>query len=192
MVIEQATQILKDYNIFRPDYTYLLHWSTTQTAITAKKVSEALDVSEKTAQKMIDKMEECGLILTGSITKKKRYKMSEIAPVKSDPIQLRFAHYVWSKLKEQYPENKELDKAFVDVWEKDAKLLLVERNNTIEVTETFKFVQQDEFWKTVILSVSNLRSKYDKIRLAMQRCKEEKKENKPQISTSRRYLTDDE
>lgn len=190
MVIEEATQKLKDYNIFRPEFTYLLHWSTTQTTITAKKVSEALDVSEKTAQRMIDKMEECGLILTGNIQRKKRQKLSEIkAPVKSDPnIPLRFAYYVWSKLKAEHPDNIELGKAFQDVWEKEAKLLIDERKNTIEVIETFEFTLKDDFWKTVILSVSNLRKKYDKIRMSMKRVTEDKV---PQVTITKQYLSDD-
>lgn len=189
MVIEELTGILKENNLFTPKYLYIVHWARTSGSITVKKVSEALNISERAAKLHIDRLEALELLETGKLEKKKRVKLNQMQKPQEDAaLSVRFTYYVWDCLKKANPTNLDIEKAFFDVWEKELRLLIEERKNIKEVTKVFQFALEDDFWKTVILSASNFRKKYDKIKTKMSATVEDKK---PQITVSKSYLSDD-
>ena len=181
----EIIQTLKDNNIFSKDYCYLVMWLKSKSGYTIKQVSEALNVSERVAEHYIDRLEDSGLIDLGQrVDRKTRQKMSDIEPPeKTAALSLRFAYYVHQRLTKLHPDNLDLKKAYVDNWEKESRLLLAERNPK-EVYAIFEFAVADEFWSKVILSMSNFRKKYDKIKVKTTT-------TKPQVQIAQKYLSDD-
>jgi len=78
-----------------------------------------------------------------------------------ESIEYKLSSYLLEKIKLHLPSVKEPD---LQKWAGDMDLLIrVDKRTPQEVKDVIEFAQSDSFWKSVILSVGNLRKKYDQL-----------------------------
>lgn len=76
-------------------------------------------------------------------------------------IHYRLANLLYQKILENNPEHK---KPNLQKWADDVRLMMERDNRTEEqIAYLIDWVQKDDFWKTVILSTSKLREKFDQL-----------------------------
>jgi len=77
----------------------------------------------------------------------------------SDSIEYRLAEYLFNHILKNNPKHKPVN---IQSWAKSIDLMLrVDNREVEEIKQVIRWCQQDEFWRTNILSASKLREKYD-------------------------------
>lgn len=81
-----------------------------------------------------------------------------------DSVEMQLAMYLFSKIKENNPDHKELTDSQKQKWA-DSIRLMIERDNRSpkQIKNMVDWCQADEFWQQNILSTAKLRKQYDKM-----------------------------
>ena len=83
----------------------------------------------------------------------------------SDSIEYRLAEYLFNHILKNNPKHKPVN---IQSWAKSIDLMLrVDNREVEEIKQVIRWCQQDEFWRTNILSASKLREQYDALILKM-------------------------
>lgn len=102
-----------------------------------------------------------------------------------DSVHYQLANRLYQKILENNPEHK---KPNLQKWANDVRLMMERDKRTEEqIAYLIDWVQADSFWKTVVLSISKLREKYDQLVI---RIKEEQRIKQPQLSKSHQSMKD--
>ena len=82
-----------------------------------------------------------------------------------DSTEMKLAMYLYSKIKENNPEHRQLTDAQKQTWADHIRLMIERDNRTAEqIKNMIDWCQNDEFWKQNILSTAKLRKQYDTMR----------------------------
>lgn len=82
-----------------------------------------------------------------------------------DSTEMKLAMYLYSKIKENNPEHRQLTDAQKQSWADHIRLMIERDNRTAEqIKNMIDWCQNDEFWKQNILSTAKLRKQYDTMR----------------------------
>ena len=83
-----------------------------------------------------------------------------------DSTEMKLAMYLFSKIKENNPEHRPLTDTQKQSWADHIRLMMQRDNRTAEqIKNMIDWCQNDEFWKTNILSTAKLRKQYDKMKV---------------------------
>lgn len=84
----------------------------------------------------------------------------------NDSIEIKLSKYLFEKMQEN---NKKAKQPNFNTWAKSIELMIrLDKRTEDEIKNVINFCQKDSFWKTVILSTSKLRDKFDTLWLKMQ------------------------
>lgn len=104
-----------------------------------------------------------------------------------DSSAYKLAAYLFSRIKENNPNAKDMSESRLQNWADDArKLLELDKRDKKLVAEVIDWCQADSFWCTNILSVNKLRQRFDQLTIAMNGKKQSGAVSKPRpkLSTS--------
>ena len=83
----------------------------------------------------------------------------------SDSFECRLAEYLFNHILKNNPKHKPVN---IQSWAKSIDLMLrIDKREVEEIKQVIRWCQQDEFWRTNILSASKLREQYDALILKM-------------------------
>ncbi|MEC1723921.1 hypothetical protein P9E34_04065 [Schinkia azotoformans] len=102
-----------------------------------------------------------------------------------ESLYFQLAIFFFERIKENNPDHKEPN---LQRWSDDIrKIIEIDKRTEEQVRYLMKWVQQDDFWKSNILSPSKLREKFDQlvIKVKSDKAKQPKDQKKKLISTER-------
>ena len=83
-----------------------------------------------------------------------------------DSTEMKLAMHLFAKIKENNPEHRPLTDAQKQSWADHIRLMMQRDNRTAkQIKGMIDWCQQDDFWKTNILSTAKLRKQYDKMKV---------------------------
>jgi hypothetical protein len=114
--------------------------------------------------------------------KKKRTSSKVLRTFDEDSVEFCLSILLLEKIRENDPGFKpNFSASDKQRWTRDIDLLLrVDKRDSEEVRSVIEWCQQDDFWKTVIFSTSNLREKYPTLR------SKKEKANEPRFGISQK------
>lgn len=91
--------------------------------------------------------------------KERSYSRKQVYDI--DSVHYQLANLLYQKILENNPDHK---KPNLQTWANHVRLMMERDNRTEEqIAYLINWVQQDNFWKTVVLSTSKLREQFDKL-----------------------------